>query len=495
MQPVAVTYVFIVDGRRTTLKCLEDIPLCPSLTYLCFIYVNKGLDASLIGRLHDAAKKGNLPSLTHLSFQNCGWKYDYSCSVVNLLQSLRSTLTYLDLSGYCLGSCESHVMKITVLPDLQTFVVPAHCVTGENTINFPSFRSLFIKGIAEKDEEDFLFVLGKGKLLDLKEVGLSLTKYRSTVIGLEVISKFIPKLESLTLNYFCICIHRPVDYVFLSQLSGINLSHSKGLTGNFHLLLSCVFPKLETIVLRNCGLVAEDLQSLAYAKVRGSLPILRHLNVSMNPECAGYLECLFDASRKWKELLSLNIEQRYVDEKYEKISLFSQDSGLIMSKVESGCLSSLEEFSFTIYSPQYFTKTVSKRWEHLKKINISLSLSNPFSWKNIDFTRAQVGDNAYHPVLQPLYNMVRKNLLPLFKIFPFFCHSCPRAVISMLLTNISFQKQYLFAFFSESFSFAIKGSTKGNHRKEDCDRYQNGKLFLLVHLFSTFRFTLSYCFE
>ena len=83
-----------------------------------------------------------------------------------------------------------------------------------------------------------------------------------------------------------------------------------------------------------------------------------------------------------------------------------------MSKVESGYLKSLEEFSFTVYTTQYFSTTTSMRWQHLKKINIFASLSDPFRWGNLYSVGARVEDTADHPVLQPLYDMVRRNLLP-----------------------------------------------------------------------------------
>ena len=71
----------------TTLEYLQEIPPCPNLTHLCLIDRYMGLDVSLMGRLDDAVKKGNLPNLTHLSFKNCGTDI---CNTFNLFQLLQS---------------------------------------------------------------------------------------------------------------------------------------------------------------------------------------------------------------------------------------------------------------------------------------------------------------------------------------------------------------------------------------------------------------------
>ena len=222
----------------------------------------------------------------------------------------------------------------------------------------------------------------------------------------------MPKLESLTLNYFCLTLDRSSKCVFLSQLSKIDLSHSIGLKGKLYLLLSHVFSELETVLLRDCGLIAEDLRSLAYANIRGSLPMLKYLNVSLNSQCAGRLEFLFESACRWNQLLSLNIEQEYLYAESEEIPLFSQDSEIIMSKVESGCLRSLQELSLTVYTPQYLSTTTSLRWQHLKKINIFASLSDPFMWGNLYSLETLVEGTTDHPVLQRLYDMVNRNQLP-----------------------------------------------------------------------------------
>ena len=174
-----VKKIIVVNEGCTTLACIQEIPPCPSLTHLYLTNKYIDYDASVAGRIYDALKRGNLPSLTHLSFQKCGWPLS------QLPPSPCPSLTYLNISGFCLESCESQVMesvsKRNVLPNLQTLLVDAHCVTGECTIkhlfmeNLSNLKSLFIDEIAKEDEGEFLFVLGKRKFSDLKALGLSLT--------------------------------------------------------------------------------------------------------------------------------------------------------------------------------------------------------------------------------------------------------------------------------------------------------------------------------
>ena len=50
--------------------------------------------------------------------------------------------------------------------------------------------------------------------------------------------------------------------------------------GRLHMLLLGTFPSLTTLVLTDCGLIAQDLTSLAQASVQGKLPELKHLDIS-----------------------------------------------------------------------------------------------------------------------------------------------------------------------------------------------------------------------
>ena len=168
--------------------------------------------------------------------------------------------------------------------------------------------------------------------------------------------------------------------------------------------------------------------------------MVRHLNVSMNPSCAGHLEYLFSECCKWNDLLSLNAKQQYIDHISEKRSLFSQDSEFIMSKGESACLSSLKEISLTVYSPQYFTTRVTTPWQHLKSINISASFSKPFR-DHVRFTGSLIRDTTDHPVLQPLYDMVSKNLLPALQEIRIVTQICtPRSITSIAADKYNFSK-------------------------------------------------------
>ena len=220
-----------INANINSLECLQNISPCPNLTHLCF--TNTQSMSGLVSlNIHDAMKKGNLPSLTHLSFENCGGLFLAESHLHNLLQSPWSTLTYLSLRQYRLTQDDSQALETAVkknfLPKLETLLIPAHCIIGNPIIkrllmnSLPNLRRLFIDDITRNDEGELLFVLKKRKLSDLIEIGLSLTQRMSNVSNLEAISKFIPQLESLTLNRFCIPLQRSPEYVFLAQLSKID---------------------------------------------------------------------------------------------------------------------------------------------------------------------------------------------------------------------------------------------------------------------------------
>ena len=61
------------------------------------------------------------------------------------------------------------------------------------------------------------------------------------------------------------------------KLCELDISHSSGITGKLCTLISLEFPNLNVLILNDCQLDSNDMQSLALANVQGRLPMLRHL--------------------------------------------------------------------------------------------------------------------------------------------------------------------------------------------------------------------------
>ena len=73
----------------------------------------------------------------------------------------------------------------------------------------------------------------------------------------------------------------------LTQLKKLDISHSSGMTGTLSILLCHRFQSLDTLILSDCGLNTDDLNSLARAKAKRRLPELKHLDISENGELKG----------------------------------------------------------------------------------------------------------------------------------------------------------------------------------------------------------------
>ena len=121
----------------------------------------------------------------------------------------------------------------------------------------------------------------------------------------------------------------------------MDISYGLGVSQSLASLLGYEFLSLSNLILSDCGLCCEDLQSLAQANLDNTLPCLLYLDISEN---VVELKWLFHNNCTWNNLRGLNVARVYYKAKYE-------DN---LSKIiPDGCLPSLEEFSF---SKEYYKK-------------------------------------------------------------------------------------------------------------------------------------------
>ena len=153
------------------------------------------------------------------------------------------------------------------------------------------------------------------------------------------------------------------------KLKILDISGCTGVAGNLCvLLMGQPLTTLKRLALTQCGLTSDDLRSLAKGSVEGKLPVLRHLDISKNPECKGHLECLFHFSCAWDNLLALNVQQHCIRQEYEATERVSSDLEFLFCQIEAGCLGSVEEISLTIDNFLSIDQTVP--WKHVKTMNI-----------------------------------------------------------------------------------------------------------------------------
>ena len=201
-------------------------------------------------------------------------------------------------------------------------------------------------------------ILKKGKLPNLSELFVShLFKLGRKQIKLDTfLREFGPnhcvKLEKFALQHFIISAEELeiLSKILAVRLTKLDLTWSRGLTGNLSVLFTHIFPTLNTLILARCELNANDVQSLARANVEGKLPQLRHLDISENEDVI--ISDLFTHSQ-WNQLTVL------------------ETSDVNILNTEPECLTSLEEL--ILHTPEFKVikvPSVTRRWPRLKVIQV-----------------------------------------------------------------------------------------------------------------------------
>ena len=97
------------------------------------------------------------------------------------------------------------------------------------------------------------------------------------------------------------------DNTLRQNLCKLQVCQSSGVKEMLSEVLDSSLPYLNTLILRNCELNHQELQSLRTANVEGRLPALKHLDISQNQKLQGKLSHLMNCN--WNTLISFNAEQ------------------------------------------------------------------------------------------------------------------------------------------------------------------------------------------
>ena len=238
---------------------------------------------------------------------------------------------------------------------------------------WPKLRKLLLDNLTTGSAKEMSVVWGKSPLLTDLTISLGPNQIPT---GFKFEPHAVPNLSSLKISHFKISMESLMVTIQSWGLTRLDTSHCEGITGMMSGIKYHRFAHLNILLVSNCELNSEDLKVLAQASVGGRLPELKHLDISKNQMCAGHLDCLFDNGCKWDSLLVLDIRQTPITRLSKKRALFAKDLDVLCSKIESGCLSSLEEVSFTMYLFEFpsFKQTVP--WTNVVKMNMLLSAEN-----------------------------------------------------------------------------------------------------------------------
>ena len=130
-------------------------------------------------------------------------------------------------------------------------------------------------------------VLKQGFLPNLSQLELDAMQIELDTFLREFDLNHTGKLQKLALQSFIISAEELgilSEKLTAVQLTELDLSCSRGLTGNLSALFTHSLNRLDTLTLTWCNMNPNDVQSLARANVEGKLPQLRHLDISGNED-------------------------------------------------------------------------------------------------------------------------------------------------------------------------------------------------------------------
>ena len=307
----------VSNSGQATLSTSGEFPFCPQFTH--FTAYGFHIDDSVPAAFIKAVKEGKFPSLRRIELNSCPMNDCEWPEVPEFSCDLRDT-TMSD--SYQIQKLLLKLTELTVREDKEKplhldRLIPVHL---ENL----SVLKLILKSTAQL--QSLNDVLKQGALPNLSKLVIDLCyadidrylvlrdsdKIHREICQLEsFLDEFEPhqtvKLEKLALQWFTMSAEKLKilgDKFASIRLTELDLNWGLGFTGNLSALFTHSFPTLNTLILHQCKLNSEDLQSLARANVEGKLPQLRHLDISYNmgDTISGDL---FTHSAQWNQLKTL----------------------------------------------------------------------------------------------------------------------------------------------------------------------------------------------
>ena len=224
-----------------------------------------------------------------------------------------------------------------VLPQLSSLILTATnnfepvLYFNEDTCRF---QELYIESVRETT---FHERLPWSTMQNLKRLGLSYVSKTEVLRSIKQL-RFLQSLILSACTFYQSDLNVLADIVIDCNLRHLDISDNTGISGKLSILLDHTYPSLDTLVLSNCKLTEQDLESLPLASVGGRLPKLKHIDISDNKICRG--ESFFSHDCKWDHLISINISQC---ETLDSVLSFKSD---FLMKLSCG-LRSLQELTFS----------------------------------------------------------------------------------------------------------------------------------------------------
>ena len=258
------------DSLRLTAS--SEFPFCPHFTE--FAAQSYHMDDSVPAAFMKAVKDGKFPNLKRIeldrcTLNDCEWPEvpEFCCdfpteTISDLLQMKKLLLNLTELT-YKTENID-HLIKV-LLEKLSVLKL-----YDTNAYNLKCLNNVL--------KLAFLPNLSKLSVLETTEEGIDIDM---SADSLEILSE---KLTSLQITELTIC-------------------RSYGFTGNMSVLFTHSLPTLNTLILTECYLNSDHVQSLAKAEAEGKFPQIKHLDISLNLNAD--IGDLFTHSAQWNRLTTL----------------------------------------------------------------------------------------------------------------------------------------------------------------------------------------------
>ena len=336
--------------------------LNPNLTYMCFERIeNKAIIKREIKQLTSAAEADNLSNLCYLSLKKCKhlqeklsvlFKSDWPH--LQFLDLFKTDISKKDLEFLC-QACNGPektipnliTLRLTIPDDMTTDTFCARLFA----LQWLKLKSLYLHGLFDSCT-CFGNVVIENKLPNLTYFGVQ-AKARQMDITL----LHLNKLATLRSLYLSNCIIHD-DLEIASSLSTLNLHDIS--KENLSLLFITNLSQLTSLILHGLFLEPAVLAILAQSKVKGNLPLVKHLKISSTcTSSLSELKCLFDGPCYWSELLSLDIRDAFKYGEDDKVI------DCMNELIDRGYLSSLQKLGIDSFENR------NVHWKSLEKLMLS----------------------------------------------------------------------------------------------------------------------------
>ena len=292
----------------TEVTAAVNLVSCSFLTYLSVIG-HVRLSQDMLQVINGAVTEGKLPCLENLALPGMNIQgqlkdlFEKPTVLPNMTDFLLSycDLDKKDTKALCLASTNGLLPNLSSLHLADNHRFFRSAVKNIFTQNWRNLSSLSVKPLTKLGFMELVKGIGQKKLTNLKKLCVLMMLNATCNVG-KIKSSKLPFLEHLSVQR---CIASKKDLKHVTELLDhwslhtLDISHSRGITGELSVLTRQTLTPLRSLILHDCDLNEKDMCSLAH------LSYLENLDISENPHMIANLSAF---SSNWESLKRLSID-------------------------------------------------------------------------------------------------------------------------------------------------------------------------------------------